>query len=256
MKKRGWNLAASLARAGDRLLNAVIGLLLVTAILYGCFGLFDTWEIYQAAGVDDELLQYKPTGDEDGPNPTLDELRKITEDVWGWLTVDDTNIDYPVVQGETNFTYLNRDVYGEFSLSGSIFLDYRNANDFSDHYSLIYGHHMEGNVMFGELTNFVEDDYFESHSTGKLYTPEHTYSITWFACVETQAYDEMLYRPDAYTDAASQEALLTYIQESATQYRDIGVTASDQLVALSTCYDANTDGRVVLIGRMSLGAQP
>lgn len=110
--------------------------------------------------------------------------------------------------------------------------------------------------MFGELPNFVEDDYFESHSTGKLYTPEHTYSITWFACVETQAYDKMLFYPNQYSDEASQEALLTYIQESATQYRDIGVTASDQLLALSTCSNANTDGRVVLIGRMSLGAQP
>jgi sortase B len=256
MKKRGWNLAASLARGGDHLLNAVIALLLVTAILYGGFGLWDTWEIYEAAEVDDELLQYKPTGDEDGPNPTLVELQQIAEDVWGWLEVDGTNIDYPVVQGENNFTYLNRNVYGEFALSGSIFLDYRNANDFSDHYSLIYGHHMEGNVMFGELPNFVEDDYFESHSTGKLYTPEHTYSITWFACVETQAYDKMLFYPNQYSDEASQEALLTYIQESATQYRDIGVTASDQLLALSTCSNANTDGRVVLIGRMSLGAQP
>jgi sortase B len=254
MKKRGWNLAASLARGGDHLLNAVIAVLLVVALLYGGFGLWDTWEIYQDAGLDDELLQYKPSGD--GPNPTLDELRQITEDVWGWLVVDGTNIDYPVVQGETNFTYLNRDVYGDFSLAGSIFLDYQNAHDFSDHYSLIYGHHMEGNIMFGELTNFVENDYFESHSTGTLYTPDRTYSITWFACVETQAYDEMLYRPTVYTDEASQEALLTYIQESATQYRDIGVTASDQILALSTCADATTDGRVVLIGRMSLGAQP
>jgi sortase B len=256
MKKRGWNLAASLARGGDHLLNAVIAVLLIVALLYGGFGLWDTWKIYQDAGVNDELLQYKPTGNEDGPNPTLEELRQITEDVWGWLVVDGTNIDYPVVQGETNFTYVNRDVYGDFALSGSIFLDCRNSNDFSDPYSLIYGHHMAGNIMFGELPNFVEDDYFESHSTGTLYTPEHTYSITWFACVETQAYDEMLFYPEKYTDAASQEALLTYIQESATQYRDIGVTASDQILALSTCADATTDGRVVLIGRMSLGAQP
>jgi sortase B len=255
MKKRGWNLAASLARGGDHLLNAVIALLLVTALLFGGFGLWDTWHIYEDAGLNNELMKYKPTGDEDGPNPTLSELRQITEDVWGWLTVDDTKIDYPVLQGQNNYTYLNRDIYGEFALSGSIFLDYRNANDFSDHYSLIYGHHIEGNVMFGELTNFVEEDYFESHATGHLYTPDHTYSVKWFACVETSAYDEMLFCPSSYTDEASQEELLTYIQESATQYRDIGVTASDQLLALSTCADTTTDGRVLLIGRMSLGAQ-
>jgi sortase B len=253
MKTRGWNLAASLARGGDHLLNAAIALLLVAALLYGGFGLWDTWQIYRNAGLDDELLQYKPSGD--GENPSLAELRQITEDVWGWLTVDGTNIDYPVVQGETNFTYLNRDVYGDFSLSGSIFLDCRNANDFSDHYSLIYGHHMEGNVMFGELTNFVEKDYFDSHTTGKLYTPDRTYSVTWFACVEADALDEKLFFPEQYTDEAACEELLEYLQSKATQYRDIGVTASDQLLALSTCSDATTDGRVLLIGRMSLGAQ-
>jgi sortase B len=114
---------------------------------------------------------------------------------------------------------------------------------------------MEGNVMFGELTNFVDEAYFNSHTTGKLYTPDRTYSVTWFACVETDALDEMLFFPDKYTDEASCEALLEYLQSEATQYRDIGVTASDQFLALSTCSEASTDGRVLLIGRMSLGAQ-
>jgi sortase B len=114
---------------------------------------------------------------------------------------------------------------------------------------------MEGNVMFGELTNFVEEDYFESHETGKLYTPEKTFSIVWFACIETDSLDKKMFYPENITTEASEEELLEYIQESATQYRDIGVTASDQLLALSTCSDASTDGRVLLIGRMSLGAQ-
>jgi sortase B len=58
-----------------------------------------------------------------------------------------------------------------------------------------------------------------------------------------------------YTSRESEEELLEYIEETATQYRDIGVTASDQLVALSTCEEATTDGRVLLIGRLSKGAQ-
>jgi sortase B len=183
MKKSVWNWVAALARGGDHILNAAIALMLVVALLYGGFGVWDTWQIHEDAKLDYNLLQYKPEadGDEDAANPTLSELQQINKDVCAWLTVDDTSIDYPVVQGSTNYDYLNWDVYGSFSLSGSIFLDYRNARDFSDFYSLIYGHHMEGNVMFGELPSFLETDFFQSHTTGKLFTPEHTFAITWFA---------------------------------------------------------------------------
>jgi sortase B len=257
MKKSGWNVAAALARGGDHIINAAIALMLVIALLYGGFGVWDTWQIYDDAGLDSQLLEYKPEANangEDSPNPTLSELQQINPDVCAWLTVDDTNIDYPVVQGSSNYSYLNWDVYGEFSMSGSIFLDYRNDRNFTDFYSLIYGHHMAGNVMFGEIPYFVESDYFESHPTGSLFTPEHSYSIDWFACVETTSYDRMLFSPTTYKDQESEEELLEYIQETATQYRDIGVTASDQIVALSTCADATTDGRVLLIGRMSTGS--
>jgi sortase B len=251
--KSVWNLAAALARGGDRLLNTAIAILLIAALLLGGFGMWDTWKIYRNAGVDSDLLQYKPTATgEDRPNPTLSELQKIAPDVCAWLTVDNTNIDYPVVRGKSNLEYLNQAVDGSFSLSGSIFLDFRNANDFSDPFSLIYGHHMAGKAMFGELPNFLMSDYFESHTTGTVFTTEHTYFIQWFACLETNAYDAMIYNnPTAVCDEASMSELLSYIQANATQYRNLGVTASDRLVALTTCSAAATDGRIVLVGRMS-----
>jgi sortase B len=255
MKKRvnGWEAAASVVRVADRLLNGLIAIFLTAALLYGGFGLWDTWMIYKNAGVDSDILKYRPTLSEeaDAPNPTLSDLQKINPDVIAWLTVDDTNIDYPVVQGESNLEYLNKAVDGSFSLTGSIFLDYRIADDFSDYYSLVYGHHMAGNVMFSEILEFMEQDFFDGHTTGVLFLPGHTRQIEWFACVKTNAYDVHLFRP---VDVDSEEAvseLLDYIEEKAVQYRDIGVTASDQIIALSTCETADTDGRVMLIGRMS-----
>ena len=71
---------------------------------------------------------------------------KLNKDVVGWITIFDTHISYPVVQGKDNQEYLNKDVFGKFSFSGSIFLDYRNACDFTDSYSIIYGHHMVLNL--------------------------------------------------------------------------------------------------------------
>jgi sortase B len=250
--KRVWNLAATLARVGNYVLNKVIALVLIVALLFGGFGLWDTWNIYHKAALDPDLLIYKPvaTG-EDAPNPSLSQLQKINPDVCAWLTVNDTNIDYPVVQGETNSEYLNQAVDKSFSLSGSIFLDSENANDFSDPYSLIFGHHMDGEIMFGEIPYFLESDYFNSHTSGVLFTLEHTYYIQWFACLKTESYDLKIYNPTAYSNQSSISVLLDYIKSNATQYRDVGVSTSDSIVALSTCYDASTNGRVVLVGRFS-----
>jgi sortase B len=211
--------------------------------------------IYKNAGVDSDILKYRPTLSEeaDAPNPTLSDLQKINPDVIGWLTVDDTGIDYPLVQGETNLDYINTAVDGTFSLTGSIFLDYRNADDFSDFYSLVYGHHIEGNLMFGEIPEFLEQEFFEEHTTGTLFLPECTRQIEWFACMKKDAYDVKLFHPTYYQDEESKNELLDYIREESEQYRDIDVTASDQLIALSTCETADTDGRVLLIGRLSAG---
>jgi sortase B len=250
--KNKWDLAVSIVRVGDRIVDAVVAFMLILAMLFGGYGVWDTWYIYHNAGVSDELLIYKPSATgEDTPNPSLSELQKINPDVCAWLTVDDTNIDYPVVQGENNMEYLNQNVEMEFSLSGSIFLDCRNSPDFTDSYSLIYGHHMEGKVMFGELPDFEETDYFQTHRTGVVFTPEHTYYVQWFACLETDAYDTMIYNPTYYTSTSAVESLLAYVKENATQYRDVGATGADRIVALSTCADVVTNGRVVLLGCLS-----
>jgi sortase B len=254
MKKRADRLehAAAAARIADRVLNRIIALLLILAILYSGYALWDTWTIYNGAGVDSDLLKYKPnTTDGEESSLTLSDLQKINPDVCAWLTVDDTNIDYPVVQGETNLEYINKDVYGEFSLSGSVFLDYRNANDFSDYYSLIYAHHMEGKVMFGELPEFQEEKYFKTHTGGTLCTPDQIFTITWFACIYTDAYDIKIFKPTSYETEEDKEELLSYLKENAVQYRELDdLTIENQIIALSTCSDATTNGRVVLFGRL------
>jgi sortase B len=110
---------------------------------------------------------------------------------------------------------------------------------------------MEGKVMFGELPDFEETDYFQTHRTGVVFTPEHTYYVQWFACLETDAYDTMIYNPTYYTSTSAVESLLAYVKENATQYRDVGATGADRIVALSTCADVVTNGRVVLLGCLS-----
>lgn len=242
--------AAKLARFGDRVVSMVAAALILLMLLYGGYSLWDTAMVFNGAFVSDELLQYKPAAGDPDSNPTLEELQAINPDVCGWLTIDGTHIDYPVVIGDTDMEYVNRDVYGEFSLSGAIFLDSDNARDISDAYTLVYGHHMDNGAMFGDVVEFVNTDYFESHSTGTLYLPDATYHIELFACVEVDAYDSIVYDPTGQPDGDISE-LLNYIDDIAVQSRYIGVSPQDQVIGLSTCDDTTTNGRVVVFGRLS-----
>ena len=242
--------ATKLARAGDRLVSMVAAALIVLMLLFGGYSLWDTAMVFNGAFLDSDLLQFKPavSGDPDS-NPTLAELQAINPDVLGWLTVDDTRIDYPVVIGDDDMEYVNKDVYGDFALSGSIFLDSDNARDLSDPYTLVYGHHMDNGGMFGDVVEFVNADYFESHPTGTLFLPDATYRIEFFACLEVDAFDSMVYDPLRY-DGGDLSELLNYVDENAVQSRYIGVTPQDKVIGLSTCAEAETNGRVVIFGRL------
>ena len=241
-------IAVKCARVGNKILSFIAMVLVLIMLLYGGYSLWNTIMIYRGAFSSNDLLKYQPTGD--GPNSiTLGELMKLNKDVVGWIKIFDTHISYPVVQGKDNQEYLNKDVFGKFSFSGSIFLDYRNACDFTDSYSIIYGHHMEYGAMFGDVVEFKNDDYFQEHKTGALFLLDDTYKITLFACVETQEFNNKIYNPTVQ-GKDNLDTLLKYIKDEAVQYRDISLNHDDKIIGLSTCAEAGTNERVVLFGRL------
>ncbi len=240
--------AVKAARLGNRILSLMASVLILAMFAYGGYSLWDSYMVNQGAFLSSDLLKYKPQlSGGGGANYSLEELIAINPDTRAWITIDDTHMDYPVVQGETDMEYVNKDIFGEFSLSGSIFMSCLNSPDFSDAYTLIYGHHMDNSAMFSDVMEFLDADYFESHQTGTLFLPDRTYRITLFACIEADGYDTLIYNPGP--DFATGE-LLEYLKTSSTQYRDIGVTAGDKIIGLSTCVDAQTTERAVLFGRL------
>lgn len=241
--------AAKCARTGNRILSFIAIVLILIMLLYGGYSLWDSTMIYKSGFADDDLLKFKPSSDGED-NLSLEELMKINPDVRAWLTIDNTHIDYPVVQGETDMEYLNKDVYGEFVLSGSIFLSCLNSPDFSDQYNLVYGHHMASGAMFGDVADFRDSEYFETHKTGNLYLLDKTYDIELFACLFTDAYDEMVYSPDVQS-SGNMGTFLKYLQNKSEQYRDIGVTENDQIIGLSTCSEAASNGRIIVFGKLT-----
>ena len=181
-------LAAKLARWGDRLLTLAAALLLGALALFGAWSLWDIAATRRAA-LPEQTLRFKPLAAAPADSPGFAELRALNPDVCGWLTLDGTRIDFPVVQGADNMVYVNTDVYGDFSLSGAIFLDSRCPADFTAPYSIVYGHHIEDGGMFGDIVQFTQSDYFAAHTTGTLITDGTAYNIALFACVRADAYD-------------------------------------------------------------------
>ena len=123
------------------ILDFITGTALLVLFLYGVYMVWYVIMVYLSAFLGDDLLKFKPSGDDH--NPTLEELAEINPDVIGWITIDDTKIDYPIVQGKDNLEYLNLNVYREYSLAGTVFLDVNNEKNFSDPYNILYGHHMD-----------------------------------------------------------------------------------------------------------------
>ena len=125
----------------------LIGLLCAMLIFaYGCYAIWDTNTVVRQAAPA-KYQEYKPQAE---ASPGYAELKAQNNDVAGWVTVYGTGVDYPVLRTDNNDKYLRTDPLGNYSLSGSIFIDYKNQADFSDFNTVIYGHHMAYHVMFGK----------------------------------------------------------------------------------------------------------
>ncbi|MFV0361763.1 MAG: class B sortase [Suipraeoptans sp.] len=190
---------------------------------------------------------YKP---DDESNLNFKNLIKKNPDTVGWLNVYGTKIDYPVMKSTDNDKYINTNPLGEFALSGSLFLDYRNSRDNMDFDTIIYGHHMEHQKMFGSLDSFKKQGYFNKHKYGTYYFNNRNYGVEYFAVLSLNAYDNAVYEP-AITDISAKSNYLNYIKSNSLCYRECGITENDHLIVLSTCAMANTDERTILVGRIT-----
>ena len=234
-------MARKVVRFLDRLVDLATLIICLLFFLIGLYALLDSYLVYQSAG-DDSLLKYKPGYGSD------DTEWEPIEGMVAWLTIDGTGVDYPVMQGEDNWEYLNKDPYGKYSLSGSIFLDTRNSPDFSDPYLLIYGHHMDHGMMFGALDQYFDEEFFNSHRTGTLVAGDDVYSLEIFALLEAQASNASIFAPTEADDET-----LPYIHEYA-MYKDMGMypETGDKLVGFSTCKYPDTAERTIVFARARL----
>ncbi|MFR3684904.1 MAG: class B sortase [Enterococcus sp.] len=234
-----------LVRQLSDFIDRIAVFVLVLLCAYGIYGMWDTNQVLSSAQ-SSNLQQYKPEGND---ALSFQELKKINLEVIAWLTVYGTKIDYPITQADNDQKYVNTDVMGKYSLSGSIFLSSENTADFSDFNSIIYGHHMDKEAMFGGLDKFRGKKYFDQHQYGNLHYGEKDYGIEFFAFIKADAYDWQLYNP-GIQEIAARESYLSYLTEQANQTRSIQVNPEDRIVLLSTCASEPTNGRHILVGKL------
>lgn len=239
-------------KIADTFLDLIVILFFGIAGLYCAYSLWDNQQIYAAAeNVRADMLLLKPEETEKELADPFKDLLEINPDICAWLTLHNTQIDYPVVQGMDNHTYLNTDVYGNYSLSGSIYLDSRNDPSFQDPYSLFYGHYMENHEMFGDLELYKDTTFFESNSTGTLILPKQAYQLHIFACLLVNSSDHIIFNPSQWK--ADVRKFLDYVQKEALHYRKdtIHVTReTPQILALSTCSYEFENARTIVLAFM------
>lgn len=182
------------------------------------------------------------------PFSSFEELEKMNPDIVAWISQEDIGIEYPVTQTDNDEYYLNHTFQKESNQAGCIFMEYRNTSDFSDKNTILYGHNMKNQTMFGYLKNYKEKEYYEEHPEIVIYTPEGKGVYEIFSCGEVSAsgfvYNRFVKEDDKYAK---------YVKQlKAESLYDTGVEVSkeDQVLILSTCTKTGADYRMIVAARL------
>lgn len=252
--------------AGDIVLTVV----LIAAICVFCYAGYNLFHIYTEykKGTDEynEIAQMAvterdPDGEEAGPsagelktpmNIDFASLKSVNDDVVGWIYVEAVpDINYPIVHGKDNETYLHRTYEKNYNFAGTIFVDYENSPDFSDCNTLVYGHNMKNGSMFGHLKKFAEDQ--ETYNKSKYFwilTPDKNYRYEIISAYTTEV------NSDTYTlfkgPGDEFQSYLETIKGYSEIQTDPGeLTIKDKIVTLSTC-TGNESTRFVVQGKRDI----
>lgn len=200
--------------------------------------------------VDDEAKTTEEIKSKYTIRPQFHDLLAVNDRIVGWISIDDTKLNNPILQAEDNDFYLNRNFKNRESRAGSIFMDYRNdALDISRN-TILYGHAMKDGTMFGSLKNYLKQDYADAHRTIYIDTLYEGYDVEVFAAYETTI--------DFYyieTEFKSDEDFIQFIgevQKRSTIDLNVEVGPDDKIVTLSTCKDSvmSDDHRFVVQGKL------
>lgn len=197
----------------------------------------------------DEVILAKEKGSMENPID-FERLEEINPELYAWIFVPGTRIDYPVAQhaDQDQTYYLKHNMYGEPEFAGCIYTETGNRTDFTDRNTVIYGHNMKNGSMFQNLHRFADEDFFEKNTEVLLYLPDRILQYEIFAAYESddrhilKSYD--FNDPDVFAEyirvIQGSRALNVHVRE------ELEIGADDRIITLSTCVGGKPDSRFLV----------
>lgn len=176
---------------------------------------------------------------------SVSELLEMNNECFGWISIDGTNISYPVMHTPSNpEKYLYKDFYGNYSNSGTPFLDARCSEN--DDNLIIYGHHMNGGTMFAALCNYTSKDYRDTHPNVVLETRNGASAYRVFSVMRVKSTDSWYNYLTAETERKYNKKI-SYAIKNSLYSTGITLKYGQQILTLSTCYGSAKDDRIVVL---------
>ena len=175
-------------------------------------------------------------------------LLEMNGDYTCWLYCAGMNIDYPVVHGADNDRYLSTMFNGEKNASGTLFIDYRNLPDFQDPNTLIYGHHMRNEGMFGQLDEFAAQAFYASHPYMLVMSGKEISILELFAGYTTSSTDHCY--DIAISDEEDMARFVAEAKRKSNFATAVDMLPTDRLITMSTCAYSFENARFIVIGRL------
>ncbi len=238
--------------AGTIIVILLIVLGFVGYILYNTYKEYEADKNYQELNSNVSVEKTTPKEMVVGNPIDFKSLQKTNNEVFAWLYVPGTKVDYPLLQSEVEDDfYLHKDIYGNYSYAGSIYAEYCNRADMTDRVTVLYGHNMKNGSMFATLHKFEDKEFFKKHKYFYIYTPERklTYEI-----VSAHNYDDRhIMNSFNFSENKVFKDYLKMIQNPRSTIKNVRnkldhkLTVNDKVVTLSTCLNSG-QGRFLVQG--------
>lgn len=230
-----------------KLINILINIILILILIFSCFCIYIKLSEYKKADkVYNDIRENIQT-----KNKSKDKYQQLyneNNDYKLWIKINNTNIDYPVVQGDDNQFYLNHDFYKNPLSSGSIFMDYR--NDFeNDKCIILYGHHMKNKTMFGDLVKFKTESFFKENNLIEIEYKGETYTYEVFSVYVADLNNEDYLKVNFDSDDEFKD-YLNYITEKSMYKSNTSIDIYDKVLTLYTCSYEFEDARTIVHAKL------
>ena len=237
----------------------ILTVILVLLIIVFCVAGYMLYDYYHQYAVGDSFYSdiadgavsaNENTSEEDiGISVNFDELLGVNDRVAGWLYSKDTVINYPVVYPTDNSYYLTHLMDGERNKNGTLFIDSRNAEPFTDTNTIIYGHHMKSGKMFASLVEYGEQSYYDEHPYMYYLSPTGNYRLDIISSFVTESTSFAYQR--SFESEADYAAFMEKIKAASDIQSKYEITPQDKLVVLSTCTYEFADARYVVFAKLT-----